>query len=254
MRFLAALLLAVAMAGAVPGESDAAPSQLTVFAAASLAEVLPKVASVYEQQSGVKIIFNFAGSNDLSRQIQQGAPADVFFSANLDQIALLEGKNLWDKSSRKTLLSNQLVIVVPSDRDLRIQSPADLLSERIRRIALADPAAVPAGIYAKQYLEKLGYWQRLRDRMVPTLDVRAALAAVASGNVDTGFVYRTDAAISRQVKIAYAVPLEAGPRIVYPAAAVKQARNFGEALQFLKFLQNPRAAEIFHSYGFVTLK
>lgn len=254
MRFLAAGLVVGALACAAPWESVAAPAEVTVFAAASLTDALETIASVYRKQSRVKIVFNFAGSNVLARQIEQGAPADIFFSANLEQMETVEGKNLVDRSSRKNLLSNQLVIVVPADRGLRIQSPADLLSGRFRRVVLADPAAVPAGIYARQYLEKQGLWERLRERIVPTLDVRAALAAVGSGNVDAGFVYRTDAATSRQVKIAYALPLEAGPRIVYPVAPVRQARNFGEAVQFLKFLQGPQAAEIFHRYGFLTLE
>lgn len=254
MKILGALFVALGLAVAVPTGAWAAPREVTVFAAASLTDVLQTIALPFERRSGVKLLFNFAGSNTLAIQIEQGAPADLYFSANLRQMKELEKRGLVDTSSVKNLLSNQLVIVVPDDSHVTVRKPSDLLSKNFRRLALADPAAVPAGVYARQYLEKLGLWQGLKERVVPTLDVRGALAAVSSGEVDAGMVYRTDAAISRKVKIAYAVPLEAGPRIVYPAAVVRQGKDPAGAARFLRFLEGPEAEKVFRRYGFLTLK
>jgi molybdate transport system substrate-binding protein len=147
------------------------------------------------------------------------------------------------------LLSNHLVIVEARAAGEPIRSPRDL--ERGGRIALADPEAVPAGVYARQYLEKLGLWDRVRSRVVPTLDVRAALAAVASGNVDAGFVYRTDAILEPRVRVAFEVPRDEGPRIVYPLALVRGGSE--EARALFRFLVSPEAAAVFERYGFVVL-
>lgn len=253
MKIFGTAFLALALAVAAPAGAAAAAREITVFGAASLTDALQAIAVPFEKQSGVQVLFNFAGSNTLAIQIEQGAPADIYFSANLRQMKELEKRNLVERSSVKNLLSNQLVIVVPDDRRVGIRKPSDLLSNRYRRLALADPTAVPAGVYARQYLEKLGLWQRLKGRVVPTLDVRGALAAVASGNVDAGFVYRTDAAISRRVRIAYAVPLAVGPRIVYPVGLVRQGSNPAAAARFLKFLEGSEASGMFRHYGFLTL-
>jgi molybdate transport system substrate-binding protein len=148
------------------------------------------------------------------------------------------------------LLSNQLVVVEGRASGEPIRSPRDL--GRGGRIALADPEAVPAGVYARQYLEKLGLWDRVRARVVPTLDVRAALAAVASGNVEAGFVYRTDAILESRVRVAFEVPRDGGPRIVYPLALVRGGSE--EARALFRFLVSPEAAAVFERYGFVVLR
>jgi molybdate transport system substrate-binding protein len=151
---------------------------------------------------------------------------------------------------RQDLLSNQLVIVAAPAAASVVRGPSDL--ERADKIALADPEAVPAGVYARQYLEKLGLWDGIRPRVVPTLDVMAALAAVASGNVDAGFVYRTDAILEPRVRVAFEVPRDEGPRIVYPLAL---SRGAGEEAQGLfRFLVSPEAKAVFERYGFVVLR
>ncbi|HUZ07960.1 MAG TPA: molybdate ABC transporter substrate-binding protein, partial [Candidatus Paceibacterota bacterium] len=180
-------------------------AEVTVFAAASLTDSLKEIAANYEKQSGDQITFNFAASSTLARQIEEGAPADIFFSADEAQMNRLTNADLIDTATRKSILDNSLVVVVPSDSALQIKSASSLTNAEVKQIALADPKAVPAGVYAKAWLEKLQLWFAIEPKVVPTENVRAALAAVASGNVEAGVVYKTDAAISKNVKIAYEV-------------------------------------------------
>jgi molybdate transport system substrate-binding protein len=140
---------------------------------------------------------------------------------------------------------------VSSDSSLKIKSPTDLADPAIRNIAVAEPQSVPAGIYAKEYLRKLGVWDRIAYKIIPTDNVRSALAAVESGNVETGIVYKTDALISHELKIAYQVPAAVGPRISYPAAVVADSRQKVAAQRFLDYLQRDPAREIFRRYGFI---
>jgi molybdate transport system substrate-binding protein len=225
--------------------------EVTVFAAASLTDSLNEIAAAYEKASGDKIIFNFGASSTLARQIEAGAPADLFFSADEAQMNILAKRNLIDPATRKDRLGNSLVVVVPDDSVLPIKSADDLTGAEVKRIALADPKAVPAGVYAKAWLEKLGLWPAIRPKVIPTENVRAALAAVASGNVDAGVVYKTDAAISRNVKIACEVPRADGPDIRYPMALVKGAAHAEAAKKFLDYLASEEAGQIFVRYGFL---
>jgi molybdate transport system substrate-binding protein len=229
-------------------------AEVTVFAAASLTDSLQDIASTYEKQSGDKIIFNFAASSLLARQIAEGAPADIFFSAEEAKMDALERQRLIATDTRKSRLSNTLVIVVASDGALKILSPAVLASPSITRIALADPKSVPAGIYAKEFLEKQKLWTTIKAKVVPTENVRAALAAVESGNVEAGIVYKTDAAISRRVKVAYEVPASEGPAISYPVAVVKGSSHIDAARKFVEYLDSTNAARVFQTYGFLVLK
>ncbi len=226
-------------------------SDLKVFAAASLTDALKELAPVYEAQSGDKLLFNFAGSSSLSRQIKEGAPADLFLSADEIQMDFLARGGLIDSASRADLLSNLLVIVVPED-GLSRMTPCDLSDPSIKRIALADPKSVPAGVYAREYLTKLGIWKEVEPKMVPTENVRAALAAVESGNVEAGFVYKTDASLSKKVKIAYEIPRGEGPKITYPVALISGTPHAAAAKNFLLYLQSPQASVIFRKYGFLT--
>jgi molybdate transport system substrate-binding protein len=225
-------------------------AELSVFAAASLTDALKEVAAAYESQSGDKLVFNFAGSNALARQIKEGAPADIFFSADEIQMNDLEEARLIDPSTRVELLSNSLVIVVPNDGPAEL-TPAALGDRAIKRVALADPRSVPAGVYAREYLTKQGLWQAVEPKVVPTENVRAALAAVESGNVDAGIVYKTDAAISKAVRIAYEVPASDGPRISYPVAVLRETRNAEPAKRFLAYLKSEPALAIFKRFGFI---
>src|SRR5262245_53506408 len=197
-------------------------ADVTVFAAASLTDSLKAIAADYEKASGDKIVFNFGASSMLARQIEEGAPADIFFSADEAKMDGLESKGLLEKGTRKDRLSNSLVIVVAREKGAAISSPNDLAAPSIKRIALGDPRAVPIGIYAREYLEKLKLWEAIRPKIVATENVRAALAAVEAGNADASIVYKTDAAISEKVKVAFEVPVEEGPRIRYPMAMLKE--------------------------------
>jgi len=229
----------------------AALSTVRVFAAASLTDSLGEIIDLFEaSHEGVRVVPQFGASNDLARQILAGAPAHLFFSADERQMDRAMAGGSIEEGSRRDLLSNQLVVVEARAAGEPIRSPRDL--ERGLRIALADPEAVPAGVYARQYLEKLGLWDRVRSRVVPTLDVRAALAAVASGNVDAGFVYRTDAILEPRVRVAFEVPRDEGPRIVYPLALVRGGSEGARAL--FRFLVSPQATAVFERYGFVVLR
>jgi molybdate transport system substrate-binding protein len=225
--------------------------EITVFAAASLADSLKKIAANYENQSGDKITFNFAASSTLARQIAEGAPADIFFSADEAQMNGLAKKSFIDPATRKSILGNSLVVIIPNDSALQIKSAGDLTNASVKQIALADPKAVPAGVYAKAWLGKLQLWPAIEPKVVPTENVRAALAAVASGNVDAGVVYKTDAAISKNVKIAYEVPHADGPDISYPMALVKGSPQPVAAKKFLDYLSSEEAGQVFTRYGFL---
>ena len=224
--------------------------ELLVFAASSLTDALRDIGARYERSSGHKVVFNLGASNDLARQIQAGAPADVFFSADVIQMDALERAGLVNGAERLNVLSNTLVAVVPVASTSKLVAAADLV--RVKRLALADPQAVPAGVYARKYLESIGLWDKLKDRVVPTLNVRAALSAVESENADAGIVYRTDAALSKRVRAAFEVPPERGPKIVYALAPIAASRNPGTR-DFVRYLASPDAIQIYERHGFRVL-
>jgi len=226
-------------------------AEVTVFAAASLTDSLKEIATTCEKQSGDKIIFNFGASSLLARQIEEGAPADIFFSADEANMNGLEKKGLILKETRKSRLSNSLVIVVAAEGGAAIESPKDLATDKVKRLALAEPKTVPAGIYAKEYLQKQNLWSAIEAKVIPTENVRAALAAVEAGNVESGIVYKTDAATSKKVKVAYEVPVKDSPDISYPMAVVKEAKQPEAAKRFLKQLGSAEAGRVFEKFGFI---
>jgi molybdate transport system substrate-binding protein len=228
----------------------AAGAEVNVYAAASLTDVLKEIAATYEKQGSDKVVFNFGASSLLARQITEHAPADIFFSADEAKMDELQKAGLIVTETRRDLLSNSLVIIVPNDSNLAIDSPDQLVS-KTQKIAVADPRAVPAGIYTKEYLSRIGLWEKLQSKMVPTENVRAALAAAESGDVDAAFVYKTDANISKKVKIAFSVPIEKGPMIRYPIAIINEAKNKGAAEGFLRYLESENAGKLFERYGFI---
>ena len=227
-------------------------AQVTVFAAASLTDSLKQIAADYEKTSGDKIVFNFAASGTLSRQIEAGAPADIFFAADEAKADALEKKGLLISGTRKSLLGNTLVIVTPSDA-AAVHSPAELTNAAVQHIALGELKTVPCGTYAKAYLEKLSLWTAVETKVIPCESVRAVLAAVESGNVDAGFVYKTDAAISKKVKVAYEVPAADAPKISYPLALLKDAPQPDAAKKFIAYLDSDAAAAVFKNFGFIVL-
>jgi len=229
-------------------------ASLNIFAAASLADALEEIASKYEAMSGDKLRFNFAASNALARQIKEGAPADLFFSADEAKMDALSAAGMINGDTRKTLLSNTLVIVVNAVDGAPVTSPADLASDAVRRLALAQPETVPAGIYAREYLLKLGLWEKLQRKILPTENVRACLATVEAGNADAGIVYKTDALISKKVRVAFDVPAHDGPAIAYPLAVVKTSKAPEAARRFAEYLAGEEALAVFVKYGFLIAK
>ena len=225
--------------------------EIEVFAAASLTDALKEIAATYEKSSGDKIIFNFAASNTLEMQIAAGAPADIFFSADEAKMNDLQKQGLIAKETRKDFLSNSLVIVVPDDSAVTLTSAAQLADAKIKKIALGQPQSVPAGIYAREYLQKIGIWAQVEAQIIPMENVRAALAAVETGNVDAGIVYKTDALHSKKVKVAFEVPVSEGPAIAYPAARVEGSKHAAAAKKFLDYLGKAGSLKTFEKYGFI---
>jgi molybdate transport system substrate-binding protein len=213
-----------------------------------------EIGRAYEKQSGDKLQFNFGASSMLARQIGEGAPADLFFSADEAKMDALEKKDLLLQGTRRSLLSNLLVIVVPADASAAPKSAADLAKPEFKKLALAETETVPAGIYAREYLQKLGLWDAVKEKVVPTENVRAALAAVESGNVDAGIVYKTDSLISRKVKIAVEIPAAEGPKISYPFAVLKSSKQPDRARKFAEYLAGPMARSVFERFGFTFTK
>jgi molybdate transport system substrate-binding protein len=230
-----------------------AAKPITVSAAVSLTDVLTAVAEQYGREGRGSVRFNFGASNVLARQIASGAPVDVFVSADEAQMDVVASAQMLLDGSRVDLLRNQLAIVVPSDRPRAMTGPRELTAPAFRRIALGDPAAVPAGVYAKAYLEQLDLWSAIEPKVVPCASVRAALAAVESGAADAAIVYRTDARVALKATVAYVVPADRGPRIVYPGAIVRTSKAQEESKRFLDFLRGATAARIFERFGFSTI-
>ena len=237
------------LAGAPPARP--APPEINFYAAASLRDVLQELAPACEEAVGAHLVFNFGASNDLARQIEAGNKADLFFSADEAWMDHVSKAGLVDAGSRRSLLSNRLVVVGLKDTPLKVQSARDLVGPDVRRISLANPEAVPAGRYAKAWLEKAGIWDSLKDRVLPGLDVRAALSAVESGGAEAGVVYRTDAALSKKVRVVYEVPEGDGPRISYPVAALRDRPRLDMARRVVAWLSGSTAAATFEQNGFI---
>ena len=220
-----------------------------VSAAISLSDALVEIEKAYAASGGGPVRFNFAGSNVLARQIVNGAPADIFISADLAQMKYAERGGAVVPGSWTPLVGNTLAVVTPPGGQ-PIRNAHGLLSPSVRRIAIGDPAAVPAGLYARHYLERLGLWQQLEPKLLPLVNVRAALAAVESGGVDAAIVYESDAAASGNAAVAFVVPVTEAPPIVYPMALVSHSRNRAAAERFARFLGSDQATGIFRRYRF----
>lgn len=246
LRPLAILALPV-LALALPARA----AELTVLAAASLTDALKEAAPAFAAASGHTLRFNFGASGALARQIREGTPADVFISADEARMDQLAKAGLLLADTRRDLLANTLVVIVAAEGAPAVAALGDLRAPAIRRIALGDPATVPAGTYAKQHLEKVGLWTPLAEKFTPVDSVRAALAAVESGNVEAGFVYRTDALASKKVRVAVEIPSAEGPRIVYPVAALQESKQPDAARAFVAWLAGPEAQALFARQGFL---
>ncbi len=251
-----AILAAIAslVLGAAPLAARAAPP-ITVFAAASLKNALDDVVHTYATATGAEVKVSYAASSAIARQIEQGAPADVFISADADWMDDLAKKNLIVASSRRDLLTNHLALIAPATSTVRLTIKRGMPIAKALgadgRLAIAGPD-VPAGRYGQASLESLGVWPSVKERLARAENVRATLAFVARGETPLGIVYDTDARIEPKVRIVGLFPDASHPRIIYPAALVKGATGRGGA-DFLAFATSPKASAIFRRYGFVVL-
>lgn len=221
---------------------------MTLFAAASASGALDEIRGQFKRETGTDVKASYAASSTLAQQIAYGAEADVFVSASTQWADHLDQKALVKR--RRDLLKNRLVIIVPAGSQLDVQKPEDLLDKAVRRLALADYTAVPAGIYAREALTKLGLWEQLRGKVVSGADVRQALAYVQSGAADAGLVYATDAAVCRSVKIVAEISTELTEPI-YAIVLLKPRESKGGAEAFYRYLNSPEAADVFRKHGFV---
>ena len=232
----------------------AAASDLTVFAAASMREAMERIASGFEEETGTKVVFSFAGTGALARQIEAGAPADLFVSADADWMDYVTENGSVDAASVRQIASNALVLVGANGAaalELEASKIADFLDDQ--RMAMADPDTVPAGRYGRTALENLGLWQSVAGRLAPMENVRIALASVARGDTPLGLVYRTDAQVEPNVAVLAVLPISSHPEIRY-LAAVTETSAHPAAEPFLDYLTGPDAREILQSLGFVTDK
>lgn len=252
MRILVASVLSCLFAVA---PASAQQKAITVFAAASLKNALDEVNAAFSQQSGVKVVTSYGASSALARQIAQGAPADVFASADLDWMDYSAQKKSINLDTRVNLLGNRLVLIAPKDSqvDTVAIGPRLDLAKLIGsgRIVTGEVNSVPVGKYAKDALEKLGLWAAVEKKFAMADNVRAALALVARGEAALGIVYETDARIERGVKILGAFPPDSHPAIVYPVAATVNAKP--ETAAYLNFLRSGAAKAVFERYGFTFL-
>lgn len=253
IRILFAAFFALSLASVPAAAQD---TKLTVFAAASLKNALDDVNKAYAAaNSGKDVAVSYAGSNALAKQIEEGAPADVFISADLAWMDYLEGKKLIKDGTRSSLLGNRIVLIAPKDSSaaVKLEQGVDLaaaLSDG--RLAMANTDSVPAGKYGKAALEKLGAWDGVKNMVAQAENVRAALLLVSRAESPLGIVYKTDAASDPSVKIVDTFPADTHPPIVYPAAVIA-ATNNADAESYLKFLRTPEAVAAFEKQGFAVL-
>jgi molybdate transport system substrate-binding protein len=249
-------LLLIAFAFAALARPALAADTITIYAAASLTDALNDIDAAYQKKTGIEVKASFASSSTLAKQIEQGAPAQVFASADTKWMDYLDKKNLIDDSSKKNLLGNALVVIAPSDSVVGPQAIsasfdwAKFLGAD-GKLAVGDPDHVPAGIYAKESLTNLGAWNSLQVHLARADDVRGALAFVERGEAPLGIVYVTDARISKKAKIVGVFPASSHSPIVYPFAIVKGAGSPAVAAYF-GYLTGPEAASVFRRYGFAT--
>ena len=251
---LAALAAIIAIVAA-PHPAAAQEKSIVVFAAASMKNALDDINDAFTKKTGIKVVASYAASSALMKQIEQGAPADVFLSADIDWMNYGEKHNLIKNDTRLDLLGNRLVLIAPKDSkigDVKIAPGFDLAGLAGNgRIATGDVRAVPAGLYAKAALEKLGIWASVEPKMAMAENVRAALVLVARGEAPLGIVYSTDAKVEPGVKIVGVFPEDSHPPIIYPVAATTGAKP--DATPYLAFLSSSAAKTILESYGFTFL-
>jgi molybdate transport system substrate-binding protein len=262
-RLLAFLMALTFIASLTAGCSSNQPTQpiaqpkteLNVSAAVSLKDALEEIQKNYEAKNPtIKLIYNLGASGALQKQIEQGAPADIFMSAAPKQMNDLEAEQLVNKSTRKDLVENKLVIIVPKASTIAIASYEDLTKDEVQKISLGETTSVPAGQYAQEVLKKLGIWDKIKDKAVLAKDVRTVLTYVETGNVEAGIVYKTDALSSDKVKVVATAPEGSHQPIVYPVAVLSGTKQQQAAEDFLTYLSTPECKAVFEKYGFTMSK
>lgn len=240
-----------------PSESTAVGTKpVVVFAAASLKNALDTIGKDWESKTGNKVTLSFAASSALAKQLEQGAPADLFVSADLKWMDWVAERKLIEPALRKTLLGNTLVLIAPKESTISLKIEKGFkLAEALGdgRLAMGEPKSVPAGIYGQAALTSLGVWDAVSAKVAGAENVRVALAYVARGEAPLGIVYGTDAKSEPQVKVIDTFPADSHPPIVYPVALTASSTS-SEAKKFLEFLSSPDAAKVFETEGFTVLK
>jgi molybdate transport system substrate-binding protein len=244
MRACLAVVLLVGMASA--------RADVTVYAAASLTNALKDISTAYKAAQGVTIKNSFAASSTLAKQIEAGAPAQIFASADRKWMDYLQARKLVDRASRTDLLGNTLVLIAPAAEPRTVAMTAGQPPRFEGRLCMGEPGSVPAGIYGKEALTNLGWWEALKGRVVGTDDVRTALAFVERAECPLGIVYETDAKVSAKVMIAGVFPVGSHAPVVYPFALLPGASE--EARAFFRYLQGAEARAVFVRYGFLLPK
>jgi molybdate transport system substrate-binding protein len=255
--FFSMVLLLFAVGGCSSNEqtqkSEDQKVEITVSAAASLQDALTEINAAFKKDHpNIIVNYNFGGSGALQQQISQGAPVDLFFSAAEDKFDKLVNDGLIEKSKGLDLVGNELVLVIPKDSNKKIQAFEDL--PKANRISIGTPEAVPAGQYAKDTLGNLRVWKNVEGKVVFAKDVRQVLTYVETSNVDAGIVYKTDALISKKVKIVATAAENTHAPIVYPLGVIKKSSHPKEAQLFYDYLQNEKSMKTFAKYGFKSLK
>ena len=254
--FLSLSLVALVTACQTDQSVQQAPQEtpkvtLIVSVAASVQDAMTEIKPLFTQENpNIEITYNFGSSGSLQQQIEQGAPADVFISAAPKQMNALQDKDLLLTETRQDLLKNKVVLVTPQTQESTITFE-DLSNNQFKKIALGDPASVPAGQYGKEVLTSLNLYDTLQSKLVFGKDVRQVLTYVETGNVDAGIVYQTDAKISDQVKVAAVAPEETHSPIVYPVSVLKNTKHPEQAETFVQFLFSDQAKTVFENYGFI---
>lgn len=247
VRFLAALCVALPCLSSMP--ANAQPERITVYAAASLTDVIGAASDIYEKRTGTEVRQVYAASSVIARQVAAGAPADMFISANVRWMDYLEERGLLEPGTRRDVARNRLVAIVRADSPVTAERGPELGRSWVpARLAVAETAAVPAGVYAREALTALGRWRALENSLVMAGSVRVALAWVARGEVDAGIVYASDAAATPRVRAVWTIPEAAHSPVRYPAAALRSRRK---ALDFLEFLVSAEGRRLFAEHGFL---
>jgi molybdate transport system substrate-binding protein len=255
LGFLWLCLLSLLAACSFSSPNNPASQQvtLTVSAAASMQDAIKAAGQFYQQEhQNTDVSYNFASSGTLQQQIEQGAPVDVFVSADQKQMNALQAQSLLLEGTRKALLKNQVVLIAPKNTNAAdISNFEDLTNSKVERFSIGNPQFVPAGRYGKEVLNSLHLYQELKPKTVFAQDVRQVLSYVETGNVDAGIVYATDASISNQVIVVATAPQDSHSPIIYPVAVIKDSKTPEAAREFVQFLSSDKASAIFEKYDFI---